>query len=242
MSHELRTPLNAIIGFSELMEGGFFGALQPRYAEYARDISTSARHLLEVINDILDLAKVEAGQLGLRYGSVATDALVTGCARLVADRAGSSGVELEVADCTGVAPIWGDHTRLRQIVLNLLSNAVKFTPKGGRVAVAARNEGNEVVLSVGDSGVGMSASEIEIALQPFSQIESAMTRRQDGTGLGLPLTKALTERHGGRLTIVSAPGTGTTVEVRLPAAPVSAAEWSRGPSGSERAAASARRA
>jgi PAS domain S-box-containing protein len=227
MSHELRTPLNAIIGFSELMEGGFFGPLPQRYAEYAHDISTSARHLLEVINDILDLAKVEAGQLGLRCGSVATDTLVKGCARLVADRAESSGIALEVGDCANVAPIWGDHTRLRQIVLNLLSNAVKFTPKGGRVAIDARDEAGEVVLTVGDSGVGMSDGEIEIALQPFSQIESAMTRRQDGTGLGLPLTKALTERHGGRLTIASVPGAGTTVEVRLPATPASAAERPR---------------
>jgi signal transduction histidine kinase len=218
MSHELRTPLNAIIGFSELMEGGFFGPLPPRYAEYAHDISSSARHLLEVINDILDLAKVEAGQLGLRCESVATDALVRGCARLVAERADGSGIALEVGGGADVAPIWGDHTRLRQIVLNLLSNAVKFTPKGGRVTIDARNEGGEVVLRVRDSGIGMSAGEIAIALQPFSQIESAMTRRQDGTGLGLPLTKALTERHGGRLTIASTPGAGTTVEVRLPAA------------------------
>jgi PAS domain S-box-containing protein len=219
MSHELRTPLNAIIGFAELMEGGIFGALPPRYAEYAHDITTSARHLLEVINDILDLAKVEAGQLGLHCGSVATEALVKGCARLVADRAEASGIVLEIADGAGVAPIWGDDTRLRQIVLNLLSNAVKFTPRGGRVAIEARNEHGEVVLTIRDSGVGMSPEEIEIALQPFSQIESAMTRRQDGTGLGLPLTKALTERHGGRLTIASEPGAGTTVEVRLPAAP-----------------------
>jgi PAS domain S-box-containing protein len=223
MSHELRTPLNAIIGFSELMEGGFFGPLPQRYAEYAHDISSSARHLLEVINDILDLAKVEAGQLGLRCDSVATDALVRGCARLVAERADGSGIALEVGGDADVAPIWGDHTRLRQIVLNLLSNAVKFTPKGGRVTIDARNEGAEVVLRVGDSGIGMSAGEIAIALQPFSQIESAMTRRQDGTGLGLPLTKALTERHGGRLTIASTPGVGTTVEVRLPAAAVAPA-------------------
>ena len=222
MSHELRTPLNAIIGFSELMGGGIFGPLPQRYAEYAHDISTSARHLLEVINDILDLAKVEAGQLGLHCGSVATDALVKGCARLVADRAEASGIALEVAECAGVAPIWGDSTRLRQIVINLLSNAVKFTPRGGRVAIEARTEHGEVVLTIRDSGVGMSLDEVEVALQPFSQIESAMTRRQDGTGLGLPLTKALTERHGGRLTIASAPGAGTTVEVRLPAAPAPA--------------------
>jgi PAS domain S-box-containing protein len=220
MSHELRTPLNAIIGFSELMEGGFFGPLPPRYAEYAHDISSSARHLLEVINDILDLAKVEAGQLRLRCESVATDALVRGCARLVAERAEGSEITLEVGGGADVAPIWGDHTRLRQIVLNLLSNAVKFTPKGGRVTIDARNESHEVVLRVRDSGIGMSAGEIAIALQPFSQIESAMTRRQDGTGLGLPLTKALTERHGGRLTIASTPGAGTTVEVCLPAAAV----------------------
>jgi PAS domain S-box-containing protein len=224
MSHELRTPLNAIIGFSELMEGGFFGPLPKRYAEYAHDISSSARHLLEVINDILDLAKVEAGQLGLRPGSVATDVLVKGCARLVADRAGSCGITLAVGECAGVAPIWGDATRLRQIVLNLLSNAVKFTPKGGRVAIDAREEAGEVVLAIRDSGVGMSAGEIEVALQPFSQIESAFTRRQDGTGLGLPLTKALTERHGGRLTIASTPGRGTVVEVRLPAVERPAAE------------------
>jgi signal transduction histidine kinase len=200
------------------MEGGFFGPLPKRYAEYAHDISSSARHLLDVINDILDLAKVEAGQLGLRPGIVATDVLVKGCARLVADRAESCGIRLEVGECARVAPIWGDATRLRQILLNLLSNAVKFTPKGGRVAIDARDDAGEVVLAIRDSGVGMSASEVELALQPFSQIESAFTRRQDGTGLGLPLTKALTERHGGRLTIASTPGSGTTVEVRLPAA------------------------
>jgi two-component system cell cycle sensor histidine kinase PleC len=149
-------------------------------------------------------------------------------------------VRLELAPLDRVPPIWGDHTRLKQIVLNLLTNAVKFTPRGGQVRVAARREGGRVVLTVRDTGIGMSEPEIEIALQPFSQVESAMTRSQDGTGLGLPLTKALTEQHGGRLTIASTPGKGTIVEVALPDA--SSAEARAAQAASELAIASARRA
>ncbi len=219
MSHELRTPLNAIIGFSEIMMGELFGKMgDDRYRDYAKDVHNSGRHLLELINDILDLSKIEAGKLDLREDEVDVGHVLTNCERLVRERAQEAGVILNV-DASGALPrLAADETKLKQILLNLLSNAVKFTPAGGRVTLAAAlNETGELALRVGDTGIGMKESDIPIALQPFRQIDNQLSRKYAGTGLGLPLTRALVEMHDGRLEITSAPGKGTTVIVVLPA-------------------------
>jgi PAS domain S-box-containing protein len=219
MSHELRTPLNAIMGFSEMMRLGVLGPLPARYSDYARDIHDSARHLLAVINDILDLAKIEAGQMPLRVEPVDTEAVLADCARLMRERAEKAELHLETMIARATPCVLGDPTRLVQVLLNLLSNAVKFTPAGGRIAVAAAPDGASVHISIADTGIGMSPEELAVALQPFGQVESSMTRRHQGTGLGLPLTKALVEGQGGRMHIESARGEGTRVEIWLPAAP-----------------------
>jgi len=217
-SHELRTPLNAIIGFSEIILQQMFGPLgSERYLEYARDIHHSGAHLLSIINDLLDLAKVEAGRFDMVEDAVALRAVVDSSVRFVRDRAQAAGVELSV-DVERAAPqLFGDERAIKQIVLNLLSNAVKFTLKGGRVDVSARLAADgwlEVV--VADTGIGMSPHEIEIALTPFGQVESAFNRRYEGTGLGLPLVARFVELHGGRLTIESETGRGTTATARFP--------------------------
>jgi PAS domain S-box-containing protein len=217
MSHELRTPLNAIMGFSEMMRLSVLGPLPARYAEYARDIHDSARHLLAVINDILDLAKIEAGQMPLRAEPVDTEVVLGDCVRLMRERAEKAELHLETTIARGTPRVLGDPTRLVQVLLNLLSNAVKFTPAGGRITVAAAPDGASVNISIADTGIGMSPEELAVALQPFGQVESSMTRRHQGTGLGLPLTKALVEGQSGRMRIESARGKGTRVEIWLPA-------------------------
>jgi PAS domain S-box-containing protein len=219
MSHELRTPLNAIIGFSEIMMGELFGKMgDDRYRDYAKDVHNSGRHLLELINDILDLSKVEAGKLDLHEDDVDVGHVLANCERLVRERAQEAGVVLCV-EAGGTLPrLAADETKLKQILLNLLSNAVKFTPAGGRVTLAAAlNDAGELALSVRDTGIGMKEEDIPIALQPFRQIDNQLSRKYAGTGLGLPLTRALVEMHDGRLEITSAPGKGTTVIVVLPA-------------------------
>ena len=219
MSHELRTPLNAIIGFSEIMTDKLFGALgDPRYEEYARDIRESGRHLLTLINDILDLSKIEAGQAILREEQVALAEIVDVCVRLVGDRAQRGGLALEIADFEDFPPLWADRIKLKQILLNLLSNAIKFTPGGGTVGVSAqRLPDGGLGVRVSDTGIGMRAEDIPAALQPFRQVESSLSRKHEGTGLGLPLTKAIVEMHGGTLQIDSVPGKGTGVIFTLPA-------------------------
>ncbi len=219
MSHELRTPLNAIIGFAEIMTDRLFGPIgDPRYEEYARDIRESGRHLLTLINDILDLSKIEARQANLREEQVEIADLFTACARLVSERAQRGGVDLDVMSAEAVPAVWADRVKLKQILLNLLSNAIKFTPSGGTVRMtAARTPAGDVALAVADTGIGMRTQDIPLALQPFRQIESTLARRHEGTGLGLPLTKAIVEMHGGTLSIVSTPGGGTTVTATLPA-------------------------
>jgi PAS domain S-box-containing protein len=216
MSHELRTPLNAIIGFSEVISSALFGPLDARYRDYAQDIHGSGHHLLRIINDLLDLSKVEAGRLELHEGDVQIAAMFETCRRMVSDRADSGGVTLDVEPTN--LRVTGDELRLEQVLLNLVSNAVKFTPSGGKVHVAAMSgPGGEVSISVADTGIGMAADEIPRALQPFGQIDNSLTRPHGGTGLGLPLAKRLVELHGGTLKIESAPGRGTIVTVTLPA-------------------------
>jgi PAS domain S-box-containing protein len=215
MSHELRTPLNAIIGFSEVISSALFGPLDARYRDYAQDIHGSGHHLLRIVNDLLDLSKVEAGRFELHEGPVHIAAMFDTCRRMVADRAAAAGIALDIEETS--IEITGDELRLEQVLLNLVSNAVKFTPSGGSVRVsAALGARGEVSVSVADTGVGMTAAEIPHALQPFGQIDNAMSRPQGGTGLGLPLAKRLVELHGGALTLESEPGRGTLVTFSLP--------------------------
>ncbi|HYM04112.1 MAG TPA: ATP-binding protein [Stellaceae bacterium] len=218
MSHELRTPLNAIIGFSEIIRDALMAPVDSRYRDYARDIHESGHHLLRLINDVLDLSKVEVGRLELHNEPVAIGDLLQECLRLVGDRARKASVELAVEAPVDVPMVLADALRLKQIVLNLLSNAVKFTPAGGWVKVSAtRSADGSVSITVADNGIGMTPDDIPRALEPFRQLDSRLARRFEGTGLGLPLAKTLTELHRGTLTIESAVGVGTAVTVSLPA-------------------------
>jgi signal transduction histidine kinase len=219
MSHELRTPLNAVIGFSEIIHNQLFGPIpEQRYVDYARDIHSSGTHLLQVINDILDISKAEAGKVELREMQIDLNGTLASCARLIDPRAQAAQVRVTVDVAPDVPLLTADEQRVRQIVLNLLSNAVKFTPPGGRVRIVAAMEADGgVAVSVVDTGIGMRAQDIPRALEPFGQIDSAMARRFEGTGLGLPLSRKLVELHGGTLSIESAPNRGTTATVRFPA-------------------------
>jgi signal transduction histidine kinase len=219
MSHELRTPLNAIIGFSEVIRDGVMGGpIDERYRDYARDIQGAGVDLLELINGLLDLSKIEAGHLALNEAAVDVNGVIRSCARLTAGRAERAQVRIALDLAAAPPLIQADELRLKQIVLNLLSNAVKFTPAGGRVAVSsslAADGGLEIV--VRDTGIGMKPEDVPTALEPFRQLEGALSRRYEGTGLGLPLADTLTRLHGGVLEIESAPEEGTSVRVRLPA-------------------------
>jgi PAS domain S-box-containing protein len=219
MSHELRTPLNAIIGFSDIMQGEMLGPIgNTRYKVYATDISDSAGHLLELINDILDAAKIEAGQMSLAEEIVAPRDLVESVCRLIAPRAARANLRLEVRVADSLPALRIDKTKIKQILINLLSNAVKFTPENGRVSLSAEvAEDGEFLFQVGDSGIGIAAADVARAMSPFGQVDSRLSRKYEGTGLGLPLAKSLTELHGGGFELVSQPEFGTTVTVRLPA-------------------------
>ena len=216
MSHELRTPLNAIIGFTEIMSSQAFGKLgDPRYGEYAGNILTSARHLLDIINSVLDLARTASGRLHLEPHSVDLGEVFSQCTAMMANQCARANIDL-VASIPDPPPlVWADEAKLRQIILNLLSNAVKFSEPGKRVALiaSARPDGTEIKIM--DSGIGMSPDHVAIALTPFSQVDSRLARRYEGTGLGLPLTKVLVELHGAKLDIASKLGDGTTVSFTL---------------------------
>ena len=218
MSHEIRAPLNAILGFSEVIKGEVFGPIGTRrYAEYATDIWSSGTHLLEIINDLLDLSKLDAGKLELHEEEVSLPGLVESSVRLVRERAFAAGVAIDTELSAEPPNLRADERILKQVLLNLLSNSIKFTPRGGRISVRDRRTASGAVeLAVSDTGIGMSEAEIKIALAPFGQVENAMTRQHKGTGLGLPLTRSLVELHGGRLHLRSARGAGTTVIVTLP--------------------------
>jgi signal transduction histidine kinase len=208
MSHELRTPLNAVIGFSQLMASEFFGAhSDPRYREYAQDIYDSGRHLLEVINDILDLSKAEAGQLQLEQDMFDMNRAITSAVRIVRVRAEEAGLTLTVKGTEDEHCLWGDERKIKQILLNLLSNAIKFTPEGGHIEIAATLEWEKgLSVTVRDTGIGVAPDDIPKMLEPFVQLDAGASRRYQGTGLGLSLVKAFTDLHGGRLSIDSAPG------------------------------------
>ncbi|HWE72465.1 MAG TPA: HAMP domain-containing sensor histidine kinase [Stellaceae bacterium] len=220
MSHELRTPLNAIIGFSEMIREAMIGPLDARYRGYGADIHNAGRHLQNVINDILDISKIEGGRLELRDEHVAIEDMIESCRRIVAAMAEATSVTLSVDIAEALPPIRCDALRFRQILLNLMSNAVKFTQAGGRATVSAAINDGFAVITVADTGIGMREEDIAIALEPFRQVggsaQDILTRRFAGTGLGLPLAKALVELHGGTLTVASVLDRGTTVCIRLP--------------------------
>jgi signal transduction histidine kinase len=220
MSHELRTPLNAIIGFSQIMTQQMFGPLgSPRYREYASDVLSSSQHLLQIINDILDMAKIEAGRVELHEAAIDLDRLFDDCLRLVRDRALTAEIRLQRDLPDGVAQLFGDERLIKQILLNLLSNAVKFTPRGGSVTLRARIGGDGgFALSVVDSGIGIAAADIPKVLQPFGQVDGTYARAHGGTGLGLSIVRALVELHGGTFELESELGKGTTATFRFPAA------------------------
>ncbi len=219
MSHELRTPLNAIIGFSEVMGSELFGPLgHVRYKEYARDVHGAGKHLLALINDILDLSKAEAGKFDMADEEVVAADLLAECLRLMRRRAEESGLRLTWRFAAGLPNLVVDRLRMKEVLLNLLSNAIKFTPAGGEVILAADYvDGGECHLTVRDTGIGMAPEAIPLALEPFRQIASPLARNHEGTGLGLSLAKSLIECHGGRLELESALNQGTTARLVLPA-------------------------
>lgn len=218
MSHELRTPLNAIIGYSELMSLEPYGALgDPRYKEYIGDIHSSGSHLLSLINDVLDLARLDANRVTLDDEHVDVAQMIDEALRGVSPQAAAANLSLEQRLASGLPLVKVDRRRMKQVLLNLLSNAVKFTPAGGRVHVSAAPFGEGLAIVVRDTGIGMKPEDIPVALERFGQIDSRLARKYEGTGLGLPLAKQLIELHGGRLHIESEPGIGTTVSVILPA-------------------------
>ena len=218
MSHELRTPLNAIIGFSDIMQCGMFGAVgDPRYQEYVKDIYSSGNYLLGVINDILDMSKIEAKRFSLDLEPVDLCPLITEAVRVVAVSAGEKKIELvtRINDCMAVH---ADRRAIKQILLNLLSNAVKFTGNEGRITVRARKTGGALALTIEDTGCGIPRKALRKLGQPFEQVQNQMTKSHNGSGLGLAISRSLTELHGGALKIRSREGVGTIVSVRIPMA------------------------
>jgi len=217
MGHELRTPLNAIIGFSEIIHGELFGAVgNPRYLEYSADIMRSGRRLLAVINSVLDLSKSETGKMALDLQDVDMSQILEDCAAITKEQATEAGLEFTVCEVDPSLKLKGDAAKLRQIMLNLLSNAVKFTPKGGHVWIEAKREPAAITVIVGDNGIGMSAADLAVALEPFGQVDNRLERRYEGAGLGLSLAKALIDLHRGRLEFDSKRGHGTRVTVTFP--------------------------
>ncbi|MEQ8356934.1 MAG: sensor histidine kinase [Kiloniellaceae bacterium] len=219
MSHELRTPLNAIIGFSEILKGEVLGPLGgAKYKQYAEDIHGSGRHLLEIINDILDLSRIEAGQMELKETAVAPAAVIAACDTLVRQRAEAAQLDLIIVQDPALPSLWADERALKQVLLNLLSNAIKFTAAGGQVRLRtemAPDGGFRV--TVADTGIGIAAADIPRVLMPFGRVDGSLARSYEGTGLGLPLAKSLMELHGGHLEVASRPGSGTTITISLPA-------------------------
>src|SRR5262250_105027 len=216
MSHELRTPLNAIIGFSEIMESGMFGPLgADKYREYCGDIHQSGQYLLEVINDILDMSKIEAGRIRLDAEHIELEPFLNDAMRVVSGRADDKRLKLTARLGRGIR-LTADHRLLKQIMLNLLSNAVKFTPEGGRVTIRARATSGWVSISIADTGIGIPEDALARLGRPFEQVESQLTKSHQGSGLGLAIAKSLTELHHGAMRIRSTPGIGTMVLLRLP--------------------------
>ena len=225
MSHELRTPLNAVIGFSDMMRNELLGPVgNPQYLSYAGDIHSSGEHLLGLINDILDISKIESGEMGLFDEPVDIARIVRSSLTLVKTRAQDGGVKLENHTTDSLPALNADARKIKQIIINLLSNAVKFTPRGGTVTIAAaiEDDGHFSIL-VKDTGIGIAPEDIDKVLKPFTQADSTLARKYEGTGLGLTLVRSLVEIHGGRFDLKSTEGVGTSAIVRLPAERVLAA-------------------
>jgi signal transduction histidine kinase len=215
MSHELRTPLNAIIGFSEVLKEGLFGELNEKQLEYMRDIHTSGHHLLSLINDILDLSKVEAGRMELAVTKFDLPTTIDGALAFVRERANRHGIQLEVQVDPRLNSFTGDERRVKQVLLNLLSNAVKFTPEGGRVGVSAGPIEGGVQIGVADTGIGISKDNQALLFQAFQQVRAEDAGKREGTGLGLALAKRLVEMHGGHIWVDSEPGRGSIFSFTL---------------------------
>ncbi len=217
MSHELRTPLNAVIGFSELLEAGIYGALSEKQTDSVHSIHSSAQHLLRIINDILDISKLEAGKTELHEEEIDVRDVIASCITLMHPRADESHLTLKVREQSTIHRIYADERRTKQVLLNLLSNAVKFTPFGGRIEVLIRFlPTSACAISVVDTGVGIPENKIAICLTPFGQVDSGLDRQFEGTGLGLPLARSLMEAHGGTLDLTSIVGVGTTAVIEFP--------------------------
>jgi signal transduction histidine kinase len=223
VSHELRTPLNAIIGFSEALRERMFGELNPKQAEYIDDIHGSGRHLLSLINDILNLSKIEAGHMELDLTQFNVHDALANALNLVRERAARHGIALRLDLDAGLDEWVADDRKFKQIMLNLLSNAVKFTPVGGRVTVSARRLDDSLEIAVNDTGIGIAADHIGLVFEEFRQVGTDRVRRSEGTGLGLSLTKKFVELHGGTITVHSEVGKGSTFTVTLPARVLEAA-------------------
>ncbi len=219
MSHELRTPLNAVIGFSEVMTREMFGPIGPRYQEYSRLIHESGSHLLDLINTVLDMSKIEAGKFELHEELFDLEETVESAVRVLKIPAERAGVVLKTAIAPETRLVFADRRAIKQVLVNLLSNGVKYTPRGGMVRVSAHLD-RGIVLTVADTGTGISRSDLARLGQAFEQVESAQTRAREGTGLGLALVKSLAALHGGEAVLESVLGEGTTVTVRLPFAAV----------------------
>jgi signal transduction histidine kinase len=219
MSHELRTPLNAIIGFSQVLREGMVGEVSKKQVEYLDDILSSGNHLLALINDVLDLSKVESGQVELQVAPFSLqDALERGVS-MVREQATTEGVQVTLHKNGGLDVVSGDERRIRQVIFNLLSNAVKFTPSGGLVEITAARVNGEMRVSVADSGLGIAAEDLDRIFEEFQQTEAG-ARQREGTGLGLALSKRFIEMHGGRIWCESEVGKGSTFEFTLPLRPV----------------------
>jgi signal transduction histidine kinase len=218
MSHELRTPLNAILGFSEVIKEELFGPVGlAKYVDYAQDVHNSGQHLLDLINDILDLSKIDAGKVELREENIVVAGLIADSASLVRERAQKSGVGLEILPGGELPLLVADKRLLKQILLNLLSNAIKFTSAGGRVTVkAALDAKGGLRITVADTGIGMNPDDITKAMSPYGQIDSRISRKHQGTGLGLPISHSLARMHDGELEVQSKPGQGTRITLALP--------------------------
>jgi signal transduction histidine kinase len=216
MSHELRTPLNAVIGFSEVLQQGMVGELNDKQGEYVSYIHTSGSHLLSLINDILDLSKVEAGRMELELTSFNVPLAIDNALTLVKERATRHGLTLDCTLDPALAEINADERKFKQVMLNLLSNAVKFTPEGGGITVAARPVNDTVEVSVTDTGIGIAPEDCDAVFEEFRQVGGHSDAKAQGTGLGLALTKKFIELHGGRIWLTSTPGKGSTFSFTLP--------------------------
>jgi signal transduction histidine kinase len=216
MSHELRTPLNAVIGFSEVLIEKMFGEVNPKQEEYLNDILASGKHLLSLINDILDLSKIEAGRMELEAQPFDLPSALDNALTLIRERASRHSIALEVHVDPGIGQVLADERKIKQVLLNLLSNAVKFTGEGGKITMSATLNGDAVAVSVADTGIGIAAEDQQAVFEEFRQVGDDYARKREGTGLGLALARRLVELHGGTLSLASELGKGSTFTFTIP--------------------------